>query len=112
MVSRLENLNSHFGDQKADVIIIGAGIAGLSTAVNLKKKGFGEVVVVDQLGKMGSLAKASNVNCGIVCSPAVYSPSEMYMEMLTRTQRTVRNIPYVQFRQTGCMFPCNNEDQV
>ena len=112
MVTRLQNLNSHFDSSPADVVIIGAGIAGLSTAVNLRLKGYQKVVVVDAQDKAGSLAKASNVNCGIVCSTAIYTPNKMYMEMLTRTQRSLKNIPYVQFKETGSIFPCTNEAQV
>jgi len=31
---------------------------------------------------VGSLAKASTVNCGIMCAPAIYAPDKLHMELL------------------------------
>ena len=86
MVDRLSQLNNHFTDSEiADVAIIGAGVCGLSTAVNLKKRKVDKIVIVDTYEKIGSLSKASNVNCGIVCAPAHVAPSPLDEEMLKLT---------------------------
>ena len=92
MNKRLQGLNNHFNvvatditTDIADVVIIGAGIAGLSTSVNLKKRGVEKIVVIDSCEKVGSLMKASTINCGIVCAPAIYSPDPLHMEMLRLT---------------------------
>ena len=92
--------------------MIGAGITGLSTAVNLKKNNVDKIVIIDAHDKIGSLKKASTVNCGIICSPAHYAGESMSEEMLRRTLESARRIPYVQFKESGCLFPCLNEEEV
>ena len=96
----------------ADVAVIGAGITGLSTAVNLRKRNVEKIVVIDAQDKIGSLKKASNINCGIVCSPAHFAPSPMSEEMCRRTIESIKDIEYVQFNESGALYPCTTDEEV
>jgi D-amino-acid dehydrogenase len=53
---------------KTDVIVLGAGIAGISAALHLQARGRG-VVVVDRLGS--AAGETSYGNTGIIQSEAV-----------------------------------------
>ena len=114
MHSRLSLINNHFKiakiaqsqDVVADVAIIGAGITGLSTAVNLKKRNVDKIVIVDSNEKVGTLMKASNVNCGIICDPTFYVSDPLHSELLRRTIESVKDISYLKYVQSGAMYPC------
>ena len=113
MVNRLLQLNKHFeASDVADVVIIGAGIAGISTAVNLKKRGVEKIVIVDSSEKVGGLKKASTVNCGIMCSQALYSPDPLAMELLRLSQEATKDIHYLKYDPSGSLYPCMTHDDV
>lgn len=48
-------------DKEADIAIVGAGPAGLSTAWFLAKNGFNNVTVLEKLGRVGGLCKSITV---------------------------------------------------
>lgn len=49
-------------DQNANIAIIGAGPAGLSTAWFLSKLGYHNVTVLEKLGRIGGLCKSITVD--------------------------------------------------
>lgn len=49
-------------DKNANIVIVGAGPAGLSTAWFLSKHGFHKVTVLEKLGRIGGLCKSLTVD--------------------------------------------------
>ena len=61
-------------ERTTDVLIVGAGIAGLLTAISAKKEGAGNVTIVEKLGMLGGSAVGSTA--GIVVD-SQYTPSDV-----------------------------------
>jgi glycine/D-amino acid oxidase-like deaminating enzyme len=84
------------------VAIVGAGIAGLCTALHLKEKGVERVVLLDK-GKVGSgsSSKSGAVNTMLMPTETGTRARAITMDIFERFSKILDNYS---FHQVGCMF--------
>ncbi len=90
------------------VAIVGAGIAGLSSAFHIKEKGVERVVLLDK-GKVGSgsSSKSGAVNTMLMPTQTGTRARAITMDIFERFSRILEDYS---FHQVGCMF-IQNEQQ-
>ena len=95
---------------EAEILVLGAGITGLSTAYNLTKKGK-QVIVIDRIDKLGSDKQASSVNCGIMCCSA-HSGTPLGQLLFGISYKIAQEMgPDIQFIKSGSVEICQTEEE-
>lgn len=74
--------------EKADILIIGAGIVGMTIARTLAKKGFGNIVILEKESAPGK--HASGRNSGVLHAGIYYSPDSLKAEFCLNGNRLMR----------------------
>lgn len=84
-----------------DVIIIGAGVTGLSTAYHLVKRNAGRITVIDK-GPVGdgSSSRAAGICTGLLWSEAGVRVRKRCFDLY---EELTRDLPGYSFRRVGCL---------
>lgn len=120
MIKRQKHSLGSSSDQATDYLILGAGMAGLSTAFHLVKrnreKGASENVsvrVVDKIEQLGSPLQASSVNCGIVCHGAQAPANALSRFLFNESLAYARSFgDACKFQDGGCLELCLTQEEV
>ena len=96
---------------KVDVLVVGGGFAGLSTALDLAERGVKDVAVIEQERKLGG--HASGRNAGMirqsVSEPGLARLAHTGRELLERFQK--RSGQNIGFRKSGSLLLAKGETQ-
>lgn len=74
---------------RAEVLIVGGGIVGLTVARELIKRGYEDIIVIDKEEKLG--AHASGRNSGVIHAGVYYTPDSLKAKSCLRGNRLLKD---------------------